>query len=44
MNSIQIGRAAVVPVSFGPIGFFSSRPSQTPTVTFGSKPMNHASV
>ena len=44
MKSIHIGSAAVAPVSFGPIGFFSSWPIQTPTVMFGSKPTNHASV
>ena len=44
MKSIHIGSAAVVPVSPGPIGFFSSLPIHTPTVMFGSNPMNHASV
>src|SRR5688572_3268985 len=47
MKSIQIGSAAVAPVSpllDPPIGFFSSYPTQTPTVMFGSNPMNHVSV
>ena len=43
MNSIQIGSAAMAPVSLWPIGFRSSWPTQTPTVMSGSKPMNHAS-
>src|SRR3972149_5555410 len=38
------GAAAPEPVSFGPSGFFSSSPTQTPTVISGSNPMNHASV
>ena len=44
MKSIQIGSAATAPVSFAPSGFFSSSPTQTPTVMSGSNPMNHASV
>ena len=44
ITSIQIGSAAVVPVSPRPSDFFSSKPIQTPIVISGSKPMNHASV
>ena len=44
MKSIHIGSAAVAPVSLPPMGFFSSWPTHTPTVMFGSKPTNHASV
>ena len=44
MTSIQIGSAASLPVWLWPIGFFWSRPSHTPIVMSGSKPMNHASV
>ena len=44
MNSIQIGSAATAPVSLAPSDFFSSRPTQTPTVMSGSNPMNQASV
>ena len=44
MKSIQIGSAATAPVSLPPSDFFSSKPTQTPTVMSGSKPMNQASV
>ena len=44
ITSSQIGSAAVVPVSPRPSDFFSSKPTQTPIVISGSKPMNHASV
>ena len=44
MMFIQIGSAASVPVPWSPIGFFWSKPSQTPMVMSGSKPMNQASV
>src|SRR6478672_696316 len=44
INSIQIGSAASDPCSAAPSDFFSSNPSQTPTVMSGSNPMNQASV
>src|SRR5258705_1009824 len=44
MKSIQIGKAACAPVSFGPRDFFSSKPTQTPQVIDGEKPTNQASV
>ena len=39
-----MGSAASAPASFLPSVFFSSKPTQTPHVTDGEKPMNHASV
>ena len=44
MMSIQIGSAASAPVWLCPMGFFWSRPTHTPSVMSGSKPMNQASV
>jgi len=45
MNSNQIGKAARAPVSFLPSEIcLSSKPTQTPLVICGVKPMNQASV
>src|SRR5262249_46038497 len=44
MKSIQMGRAALAPVSLSPRDCRPSKPTQTPHVTEGEKPMNHASV
>jgi len=41
---IQMGRAARAPVSFSPKVWLVSKPTQTPQVTDGEKPMNQASV
>ena len=44
MTSSHTGSAAAAPLSPGPSVFFLSWPIQTPIVTSGSKPTNHASV
>lgn len=45
MNSIQIGSAARAPVSFFPSEIcLSSKPTHTPEVICGVKPINQASV
>ena len=44
MKSIQMGSAAMAPVSLLPSVFFSSKPTQTPQVIDGENPTNHASV
>lgn len=44
INVIQIGSAALAPVSFSPSDCRLSKPTQTPQVTEGEKPKNHASV
>jgi len=44
MKAIQMGRAALAPVSFSPRDWRLSKPTQTPQVTEGEKPMNQASV
>src|SRR5262249_25675904 len=44
MKSIQMGSAAMAPVSLLPSVFFSSKPTHTPQVSDGENPTNHASV
>ena len=44
MKVIQMGRAALAPVSFSPRDWRLSNPTQTPQVTEGEKPRNQASV
>jgi hypothetical protein len=41
---IQIGSAALAPVSFSPSDCRLSNPTHTPQVTDGENPKNHASV
>lgn len=44
MNVIQMGRAALAPVSFSPRDSRLSYPTHTPHVTEGENPRNQASV
>ena len=44
MKVAQMGRAARAPVSLSPRDWRLSYPTQTPQVTEGEKPRNHASV
>jgi hypothetical protein len=44
MIVIQIGKAALAPVSFSPSDSRLSNPTHTPQVIDGEKPMNQASV
>jgi hypothetical protein len=44
MTAIQMGSAALAPVSFSPSDWRSSNPTQTPQVMEGEKPRNQASV
>jgi len=44
MTVIQMGSAAFAPVSLSPSDSRLSYPTQTPQVTDGEKPRNHASV
>lgn len=44
IKSIQIGKAALAPVSLLPRVFFSSKPTHTPQLMEGENPTNQASV
>src|ERR1035437_7217298 len=44
IKSIERGNAAATPVSLLPRFFYSSKPTHTPQVSDGEKPMNQASV